>query len=179
MRGSGRANQSRRRLPSEIIEPPKGLDPAEIVTDQGLLQAVRREVRKIEDANAGGRLPNRDDVRLVLYLAGEIRRRMVDLTPEQMEQLDEMRRNATNRDNLRRVREMAAAARTLLEAYRNPSKGLSLSRFSAVEVGVAMDLARAGKEGWDEELTNELLEAQKIIQQIKNATRARVSLESF
>ncbi|MFN3078071.1 MAG: hypothetical protein ABT940_14600, partial [Alphaproteobacteria bacterium] len=92
---------------------------------------------------------------------------------------DDLRKRANSRELRRWVQELSSESKMLLRDFRDPSIGLSLSRFSQVEVGVTRGLARAAKERWDTELLSWLKEADANLRHIKERSRASISLPVF
>ncbi|MBF0094142.1 MAG: hypothetical protein HQL34_06320 [Alphaproteobacteria bacterium] len=164
---------------SECVDPPEGLDVSAITTEAGLLGEIAREAEKIKQTMREGRLPSKDDIRLISFLAGEVRRRIESLTTAQMAELDAMRRKARMLETKRWIHELASETKALLDEFRNPKVGLSLSRFSQAEVRISQAYIRAKEEGWDDDMVALLKETDANLQNIKKLTRASISLPTF
>ena len=163
----------------ECAAPPDGLDLSAIASDAGLLLAVEREAKKIEAAMKGGVLPSKDDIRLISFLVGEVRRRIESLTPEQAAEFEAMKKKADTRETRRWIQALVAETETLLANFSNPGIGLSLSRFSQAEVDAARGFARAKGENWSDGMIAEIKKAQANLQRIKDKTQARLSIPQF
>lgn len=91
---------------ADILPPPDGLDLREIASEAGLLAAIEREAAKLEVAKKEKRRLQRDEIRLISFLAGEVRRRVESLTPEQKEEFARIRKDAEYKELEDRVREL-------------------------------------------------------------------------
>jgi hypothetical protein len=122
-------------MPSaNILPPPEGLDIVEIASEAGLLTAIEREVGKMRNANQKGGKINRDQIRLISFLAGEVRRRIDSLTPEQKEELQDVREKANERAVENSIRDIAADIQKFAEEITRQDTAIPLASFTVLEI---------------------------------------------
>lgn len=153
---------------AEILAPPEGLDLDEIATDAGLLGAIQREAVRLDEAQTLERRLSRDEVRLIAFLAGEVRRRIDDLSPEEKEEFRCIRTTARERETERNVRDLVGDVERFVAEVEKPRAAVLLSRVSELEIRAQgmqrhMDKAFENSGRFIEELTSALnkLEAVK------------------
>ena len=127
----------------ECAAPPDGLDLSAIASDAGLLLAVEREAKKIEAAMKGGVLPSKDDIRLISFLVGEVRRRIESLTPEQAAEFEAMKKKADTRETRRWIQalvaetESSASAPAVLRLRTGEAPAGAANKLYVLAVGVS------------------------------------------
>ncbi len=137
-----------------LLPPPEGLDLDEIKTDAGLLQAIEREAAKIKKASSEGAPTSKDEIRLISFLAGEVRRRISALTPEQREEIKHIRRQAGHRERKRRIEEISAQVDIFIAEAEKPKAAISFGAGSELEIAIG---AVWGELENDEEADEELM----------------------
>nr|CAX84109.1 uncharacterized protein [uncultured bacterium] len=163
----------------EFDAPPVGLNLSAIATESGLLIAIDAQAKKIETAMREGKLPSKDEIRLISFLVGEVKRRIASLSHEQAAEFEALKKKADMREVRRWVKELATDAEDLLKGFQNADVGLSWSRFSSAEVRLTNGQARAVGEHWDADLVAILKEADANLRKIKGLSRANISLPQF
>lgn len=121
---------------TEILDAPSGLNPAEIATEAGLLAAIEREVANLEAAKKERRRLGRDEIRLISFLAGEVRRRVESLTPEQQQEFQEIREEAQFREMETRVKDMASEVEDFVVVATTGKGEFRFSRISELEMAI-------------------------------------------
>lgn len=112
----------------EFLPPPEGLDLRAIETEAGLLAAIQREAERLDRAKQEGTRLSRDQIRLITFLAGEVRRRIENLSSEQKDELDRIRAEARQREMEARVSEVAGAVDDFVESTSQPHGEVRFSR---------------------------------------------------
>ncbi len=119
-----------------LLPPPEGLNLEEISTDAGLLRAIEREAENIKEASAEGKLPTRDEIRLISFLAGEVRRRIAKLTSEQMDEFQRIREKARRREYERRIAEISGHVDKFIAMVEDPETAVPLGATSEIEIAI-------------------------------------------
>ncbi len=122
--------------PGNILPPPEGLDIGEIATEAGLLGAIERESKRLKVADGKGHRVSRDQIRLISFLAGEVRRRVDGLSPEQKEELEDIRVKARQRASEHSIREVIKDIHGFAEEASRPHAAVSFSLVSELEIRV-------------------------------------------
>lgn len=117
----------------EFLPPPDGLDLREIESEPGLLAAIQREADKLDQAKRDRRRLSRDEIRLISFLAGEVRRRIEDLPPEQQDEIQNIRLQAREREMEARVSQVAADVEAFVDAANAPGGEVRFSRINELE----------------------------------------------
>jgi hypothetical protein len=165
---------------SEILAPPEGLDPATIVTEAGLLTAIEREVAKLETARKERRRLDRDEIRLISFLAGEVRRRVASLTPDQQREFLEIREEAQYRELETRVQDMAGEVAAFVRVADTGKGEFRFSRISELEMAIR-DLStnfEADPERFSD-LLSTLTDLTRRLRDVKNRGSLFGGLKSF
>ncbi|MEO5336492.1 MAG: hypothetical protein H7841_06320 [Magnetospirillum sp. WYHS-4] len=128
-----------------ILPPPQGLDADEIATEEGLLAAIERAVVNLEAARSEGRKISRDEIRLISFLAAEVRRRLDGLTSAQHDEFLHIREQAQFREMESRVRDMASEIDAFVSVADTGHSQFRFSRINELELeirGLAVSLER-------------------------------------
>ena len=117
----------------DYLPPPEGLNLAEIESEGGLLVAIKREAERLDASKKEGLRLTRDQIRLISFLAGEVRRRIENLSPEQKVELDRIRTEAREREMEERVSEVADAVESFVSSINEPGGEIRFSRITELE----------------------------------------------
>lgn len=108
-----------------------------IATEAGLLEAINAQATRIEEATNGGARITHDEIRLIAFLASEVRRRIETLSSEQREEFDRVRSEARHREISLSVDELEEAIEAFVQSIKNPKSVITFSTVSELEMRAA------------------------------------------
>ncbi len=117
----------------DVIPPPEGLNVKKIRTHAGLRAAIEREAAKLRKAKKAGTRATKDTIRLIAFLASEIRRRIERLNPEEKVELQRLRDTAEERDLERRAEEFGISVDDYIGALSTPGVAVRFSEINELE----------------------------------------------
>ncbi|MBL4691967.1 MAG: hypothetical protein JKY92_01375 [Magnetovibrio sp.] len=128
-----------------ILPPPLGLDLDEISTESGLHAAIGREAKALDTAKKNRTPVAPDTVRLITFLANEIQRRIHSLSPEQKDDLQDIRIKARILETERKVQSISDNVLAFIEAINTPKSAIRFSAINELEDQVASMIRVLGK----------------------------------
>lgn len=117
----------------QVLPPPEGLDEDEIATEAGLRAAIEREALKLQEARKTKKKISPDTVRLITFLAGSIRRRIENLSPEEKQELQLIRERAEEREIERKTDEITQCVEDFIAAVNDPKTAVRFSEMNELE----------------------------------------------
>ena len=163
-----------------LLPPPQGLDIKEIATEAGLLSAIEREAKILHDIKENGARVSTDTIRLITFLANEIRRRIASLSIEEKQELQNIRNEAKMLDTKRKAHEITKSVQDFVEAVNTPKTAVRFSEINQLEAQVS-SMIKALDE--DQESYAQLLEEMKTtlkdLDTLKNKSSLLRGFEEF
>lgn len=154
--------------PADVLPPPEGLDLDEIASEAGLLAAIEREAAKLQDADRKGYRLSSDEIRLISFLAGEVYRRIANLSPDEKKELERIRETADVRQIERNVRQIASDVGSFAEETRRADATIRFSKISELEIRLqGMQFILSRRPGEYLELLEELGGAMELLEDLK------------
>ncbi len=163
-----------------VLPPPKGLDMSEIATDAGLSAAIRREADKLKDSDRSGNRLDQDEIRLITFLAGEVRRRIANMSQEEKKELVRIREKAEERETERSIREIVGNVDQFIEDTTTLKTAVRFSQINELEIRIkSMQSELGGDAKKYEEFLDKLKEALKKLEEAKNKSRFLQGFQEF
>jgi|GEM_PF-3568154 len=160
-----------------VLPPPQGLDTEEISTDRGLLSAIEREAKRLDALKENNAPISSDDIRLISFLANEIKRRIVNLTPEQKQDLHDIREQKQFLEVKRKVDSLSTNVQKFIEDVNNPKVPVGFSAINELEDQVNSMIGFVGK---DPERFSEFLDELKTyLTDLNDVKNKNVMLSGF